>query len=145
MALAACFNWEIDSFNFNSAYLNSKLDADKEIYMQEPPGYEGQGVDSVKHLRKLLYGLKQAGWKWYDTLVHVLTDLGFQATQADPRVFYMQQDHHILILVIHVDNCIITRSSKTLIHAYKKKLHSRYELTDLRPVNWLLGIKIMHD
>jgi hypothetical protein len=60
LALAARFNWEIDSFNFNGAYLNSKLDADEEIYMQEPPGYEGQGVDSVKRLRKLLYRLKQA-------------------------------------------------------------------------------------
>jgi hypothetical protein len=135
LALAAHFNWEINSFNFNGAYLNGKLDADKEIYMQEPPGYEGQGVDSVKHLRKLLYRLKQAGQKWYDTLVHVLTDLGFQATQADPGVFYMRQDHHILILVIHVDACIMTRSSKTLIRMYKKKLHSRYELTDLGPVN----------
>jgi hypothetical protein len=142
LGLAACFNWEIDSFNFNGAYLNSELDADEEIYMQEPPGYEGQGVDSVKHLRKLLYGLKQAGRKWYDTLVRALTDLGFQVTQADPGVFYMWRDHHILILVMHVDDCIMTGSSKTLIRVYKKKLHSRYELTDLRPVNWLLGIKI---
>jgi hypothetical protein len=143
LALAACFNWEINSFNFNGAYLNGKLDTDEEIYMQEPPSYEGQGVDVVKHLRKSLYRLKQAGWKWYNALVCVLTDLGFQVTQVDPGVFYMQQDQHILILVIHVDNCIMTRSSKMLICMYKKKLHSHYELTDLGPVNWLLGIKIM--
>jgi hypothetical protein len=99
----------------------------------------------VEHLRKSLYGLKQAGQKWYDTLVHALTDLGFQATQADPGIFYMWQDHHILILIIHVDDCIMTGSSKMLINAYKKKLHSQYELTDLGSVNWLLGIKIMHD
>jgi hypothetical protein len=142
LALAACFNWEIDSFDFNGAYLNGKLDADEEIYMQEPPSYEGQGVDSVKHLRKSLYGLKQAGQKWYDALVHALADLGFQVTQADPGVFYMQRDHHILILIVHVDNCVMTESSKMLICMYKKKLHLHYELTDLRPVNWLLGIKI---
>jgi hypothetical protein len=135
-----CFNWEIDSFDFNGAYLNGKLDADEEIYMQEPPGYEGQGVDSVKCLRKSLYGLKQAGCKWYDALVCALADLGFQVTQADPGVFYMRRDHHILILIIHVDDCIMTGSSKMLIHAYKKKLNSQYELTDLGPVNWLLGI-----
>jgi hypothetical protein len=80
LALTAHFNWEINSFDFNSAYLNSELDADEEIYMQEPPSYEGQGVDAMKHLRKSLYGLKQAGWKWYDALVCVLADLGFQAT-----------------------------------------------------------------
>jgi hypothetical protein len=61
--LAAYFNWEIESFNFTGAYLNGKLDADKEIYMQPPPGYEGQGPNKVKRLRKSLYGLKQAGHK----------------------------------------------------------------------------------
>jgi hypothetical protein len=145
LVLAACFNWEIDSFNFNSAYLNGELDMDEETYMQEPPGYEGQGVDLVKRLRKSLYGLKQAGWKWYNALVHALADLGFQVTQADPGVFYMWRDHHILILIIHVDDCVMTGSNKTLIRAYKKRLHLHYELMDLRPVNWLLGIKIMCD
>ena len=43
LALAMRFDWEIDMFDFIGAYLNSELDEDEEIYMQPPPGYEGQG------------------------------------------------------------------------------------------------------
>ena len=38
--------------------------------------------------RKSLYGLKQAGRKWYDTLCHTLADLGFEVNDADPGVSY---------------------------------------------------------
>jgi len=43
LALTMCFDWEIDMFNFIGVYLNGELDEDEEIYMQPPPGYEGQG------------------------------------------------------------------------------------------------------
>jgi hypothetical protein len=60
LALAVRFDWEIKSFDFDGAYLNSELDEDKEIYMQAPPRYESQGEHKVKRLRKSLYGFKQA-------------------------------------------------------------------------------------
>jgi reverse transcriptase-like protein len=41
LAMAAHHNWDIQSFNFNGAYLNGKLDDNEELYMHEPPGYEG--------------------------------------------------------------------------------------------------------
>jgi hypothetical protein len=88
LALAMCFDWEIDMFNFISAYLNGKLDEDEEIYMQLLLGYERQG-ENVLRLRKLLYRLKQAGRKWYEASVHTLIDLSFCIMQADPGVFYL--------------------------------------------------------
>ena len=142
LALAARHDWEIESFDFNGAYLNGELGEDEEIYMQPPPGYEGQGEDTVKRLRKSLYGLKQAGQKWYDALSRALADLGFRVTHADLGVFHKQVDGHTLILVVHVDDCIFTGSSPQLIAEYKQKFHARYALTDLGPVSWLLGIKI---
>jgi Reverse transcriptase (RNA-dependent DNA polymerase) len=142
LALAVCHDWDIESFDFNSAYLNGKLGEDEEIYMQLPPRYEGQGEDMVKRLQKSLYGLKQAGRKWYDALTHALIDLGFCVTHADLGVFYKRTERHILILVVHVDDCIFTGSSPELIAKYKKKFDAHYKLTDLGPVSWLLGIKI---
>ena len=56
--------------------------------MQVLPGYENQGEHSTKRLKKLLYGLKQARWKWYDALLCVLADLGFHTSQVDPGLFY---------------------------------------------------------
>ena len=142
LAIAARQDWEVESFDFNGAYLNGTLGEKEEIYMQEPPGYETQGERSVKRLLKSLYGLKQAGRKWYEALTGALADLGLRASTADPGVFLAQVESHSLILAIHVDDCILTGSSPDLIADYKRKFNARYTLTDLGPVHWFLGIKI---
>jgi hypothetical protein len=144
LAIAACHDWEIESFDFNAAYLNGKLDDNKEIYMHPPPGYETDS-DFVKRLHKALYGLKQAGQKWYDTLSRALADIGFSVSQADPGVFIAKISKEILILAVHVDDCVFTGSSVTLITEYKEKINSCYVFTDLGPINWLLGIRVTRD
>ena len=40
LAMAAQHDWEIDTFDFNSTYLNRELEDGEEIYMRQPPGYE---------------------------------------------------------------------------------------------------------
>ena len=145
LTLAVRYDWEIESFNFNGAYLNGKLDENEEIYMQGPLGYKSQDKDTIKRLQKSLYGLKQAGRKWYDMLAHVLADLGFRVIQADLGVFYKHQEDHILILVVHVNDCIFTGTSPSLITEYKQKFHKHYALTNLGPISWLLGIQITHN
>ena len=132
-------------FDFNGAYLNGELGEEEVIYMKEPEGYEQEGGGAVKQLKKSLYGLKQAGRKWYDVLAHTLTDLGFHISHADPGVFHASIEGHSLILAVHVDNCVLTGSSAQLISKYKQKLHSRHALTDLGPIHWLLGIKVTCD
>jgi len=77
--------------------------------------------------------------------VHALIDLGFCVTQVDPSVFYLWMEVHIIILVIHVNDCVITSSSTKLIDAYKMKFNTHYALTDLGPVSWLLGLKVTYD
>jgi len=72
LAIAAKSDWEIKSFDFNGAYLNGELDEHEEIYMQFPPGYDTLKENMVKRLHKSLYGLKQAGRRWYDTLARAL-------------------------------------------------------------------------
>ena len=145
LAIAACHDWDIESFDFNGTYLNGTLNDDKEIYMQEPPEYETQGEHSVKCPHKSLYGLKQAGRKWYKALSHALSDLRFCTSTADPCVFIAKANNNTLILAIHIDDCILTGSSPELIAEYKGKFNDRYALTDLGPVHWFLGIKITHD
>jgi hypothetical protein len=144
MALAACFGWELEAFDFNSVYLNGELDENEEIYMQELPGYESLG-EFVKLLLKAIYGLKQAVVKWYHVLHQTLTDLGFCVSAADLGVFYARIGENILVLVVHVDDCSMTGDSPKLIALYKHKLNDCHTLTELGPVNWLLGIKVTWD
>ena len=91
------------------------------------------GLNMVR-LQKAIYGLKQAGRKWYDALLRILTDIGFSVSGADPGVFVAHEGGHILILAVHVDNCIITESSLESIKDFKMKLNDRYALTDLGPI-----------
>ena len=58
-AIAAHHDWDIDVFDFHSAFLNGKLDDDKVIFMELPPGYDTQGCNLVAHLCVALYGSKQ--------------------------------------------------------------------------------------
>ncbi len=109
--------------------------------MQEPPGYESLG-EFVKLLLKAIYGLKQAAVKWYHVLRKALIDLGFHVSSADPGVFYTWIGEHLLVLAVHVDDCGMTGNSPKLIALYKRKLNNHHTLTELGPVNWLLGIKV---
>ena len=143
LAIATCNDWDADTFNFNGVYLNGELDDNEEIYMKLPSRYISEG-EQVKCLLKSLYGLKQAGQKWYNTLSRTLMDLGFQVNNANPGVFTSHNNADITILTIHVNNCLITGSSTELILNYKSKFNEHCSLTNLGPVHWLLGIKIMH-
>jgi hypothetical protein len=144
LTIAACNDWDANTFDFNGTYLNGELDDNEEIYMKSPPGYDSEG-EQVKHLHKSLYSLKQAGHKWYDTLCRALNDIGFCINDADPGVFSAHDNTNTTILAIHIDDCLITGSSPPLISSYKQKLNKHYSLMDLGPVHWLLGIKITHD
>src|SRR6266404_1876525 len=140
LAMAAWHDWEIDTFDFNGAYLNGELEDGKEIYMRQPPGYET--TSGIKRLHKSLYSLKQAGRHWYDTLSHTLADLGFQKIHADLGVFYTCSEETLLILAVHVDDCIITGNSPAGIKDFKKQVHEHYAITDIGPIHWILGIKV---
>ena len=80
LAIAAHHNWDIDMFDFHSAFLNGKLDDDEVIFMELPPGYDTQECNLVAHLCVALYGSKQGMLKWYQQLWSTLKDLGFMHT-----------------------------------------------------------------
>ena len=143
LVVAARNNWEINMFDFHSAYLNGVLSDGETFYMEQPPYHEVADRSCyVVKLRKSLYGRK-----WYDTLCKALTDIGFQKSSADPdpAVFYVCVGGDIVILFIHVDDTMMTGSSLSLIDEYKQQIGKTFEITHLGPVSWLLGLAISHD
>ena len=133
-------------FDFHNAFLNRELDDNEEVYMEQPPGHKDRDpCNFCLRLKKSLYGLKQAGQKWYDVVCQTFADLGFKKSKYDPAVFYIHSGDDIIIMAIHVDDCTITGNNQVLLNKIKCKIKSRYSLTDLGPINWLLGIKITQD
>ena len=96
-------------------------------------------------LRKSLYGLKQAGRKWYDTLCGSLAIIGFQKSMADPAVFFIHTGSDIVFLFIHVDDTTITGSSVNLIKKYEQKIREIFDIAHLGPISWLLGLAIIRN
>jgi transposase InsO family protein len=146
LAIAARNGWAIDTFDFNSAYLNSKLGDDEVVYLEQPAGYETRDRDGwVWRLLKALYGLKQGARNWYEALRKALLELGFTRSEADHGVFYKEVGKHILVLAFHVDDGMVTGSNVTLINKFKQDMNEKYKLTDSGAASWLLGIKITRD
>jgi len=90
--------WPLDTFDFDSAYLNSVLSDDEVIYLEQPKGYaKSDSKKYVLRLRKALYGLKQGAWSWYEILQEALQALGFRRTEADHAVDKLAAEVALLI------------------------------------------------
>ena len=97
--------------DIKGAYLNGIFTDHEVIYMQQPPGYHVKSKDKLvcRH-RKILYGLKQSGHRWYQKLVEIMkTHIGFQQSNVDQAVFFFRHNQKSLVIVlVHVDDCTIT-------------------------------------
>ena len=146
LAIAARNGWPVDAFDFDSAYLNSVLGDEEVIYLEQPAGYETKDRRKfVWRLLKGLYGLKQGAKNWYGALCRAMDELGFMRAEADHGVFFKRVGEDIIIVAVHVDDGMVAGSSASLIDKFKVEMNKKYQLTDLGPVNWLLGIKISRD
>ena len=146
LAIAAQNDWNISMFNFHLAYLNGILDEGKTIYMEQPPHHEiVDRTHYVVKLNKSLYGLKQAGRKWYNMLCQSLASIGFRKSMVDPAVFYAVVEQDIVVLFIHVDDSTITGSSLALNKKFMSRIAEHFKITDLGPISWLLGLAVVRD
>ena len=147
LAVAAQNDWDVDVLDFQSAFLNRKLDEGEDLYMELPPGYkvDNKLKHAVAKLRVALYGSKQGALKWYLELCASLKELGLNRAHSDWGVFYVHIGHDILLLTNHVDDCTVTGSSRKLMELFKDEIRARYRITDLGPISWVLGMKVIHD
>jgi Reverse transcriptase (RNA-dependent DNA polymerase) len=147
LAMANRNGWPADSFDFDSAYLNSILSDDEVIYLEQPAEYtKGNAKGYVFRLRKALYGLKQGARSWYETLRKALEELGFKRTEADHGVFVRRwEDGRFVAMGVHVDDCMAIGTTQGLLNEFKVRMNKKYRLTDLGSCRWLLGIKIERD
>ena len=91
LAIATRNDWNIEVFDFHSAFLNGKLNKGEDIYMDLPPGYKMNGKYNrpVAKLLVALYESKQGTLKWYLELCQMLRTLKLTRTESDWGVFYL--------------------------------------------------------
>lgn len=113
------------------------------IYMKQPPGYLiSSNSSQVLWLLKSLYGLKQAGRRWYQRLVQIMEALGFKRSDVDQAMFYRRKGATLIVVLVHVDDCMIAGTSITLILRFKMEIAKFVTITGLGKLHWILGIEV---
>ena len=144
LALAAHYDLEIHQMDIKAAFLHGEL---KEmIFMRAPNGFSTKTPSHIWHLKRSLYGLKQATRVWHERWDNELTKLGFTPVSSDPSVYIKQTTGKIPhIIATHIDDSLQITKGMSVLNELKSRLSSTFKMKDLGKVCWFLGLKIMHD
>ena len=111
--------------------------------MHQPQGFvDSQYPNYVCHLHKSLYELKQAPCAQFERFTSHLTSVGFQAFSADPSLFAWHHGNTFIILLLYVDDIILTGNDTSAIHSLICQLGSTFAMKDLGPLHYFLGLKV---
>eukprot|EP00253_Pinus_taeda_P006041 PITA_06041 len=131
--------WTIHQMDVKTAFLNGFIH--EEVYIDHPQGFEVHGKEShVCRLKKALYGLKQTPRAWYFRIDTYLQQLGFTINEADLNLYFIVVGEEPLILVLYVDDLIITDVER-LIEGCKRDLASKFEMKDIDFMHYFLGLE----
>ena len=132
LVVAKIHGLESKSIDFVLAFPQAGLDVP--VYMELPAGVNPTNVSDgdrrkyVLNLNKSLYGLKQAGYNWFEKLHKGLITRDFIQIQVDKCVFYRKD----CIILTYVDDCIILGKDMAIMDAVISSLKEGHE-----DFNWL--------
>ncbi|CAM8956775.1 unnamed protein product [Rhodiola kirilowii] len=112
--------------------------------MKLPPGFykKEKAVGKVCRLLKSLYGLKQASRQWFTKFSEALAEFGFTNNLNDYSLFTLHRDGQFLILLVYVDDVLLTGTSDLLIHEVKSFIHQKFQIKDLGHLKYFLGLEV---
>ncbi|XP_057746659.1 uncharacterized mitochondrial protein AtMg00810-like [Arachis stenosperma] len=110
--------------------------------MKPPPGYPCPSR-KVCLLRKALYGLKQALREWFDKFSTTICNLGFTSSPHENAIFIRKSEREVVLLLLYVDDMIITGDDIDGISDPKTSLHHTFEMKDLGSLSYFLGLEVI--
>lgn len=93
-------------------------------------------------LRKALYGLKQAPRAWYGKIAEFLVKNGYVMVPADSSLFVKDRDGRLAIVLVYVDDLIITGDNIHEIQLIRENLATRFKMKELGELKHFLGLEI---
>jgi hypothetical protein len=151
MILSLLKGFNCRQVDFVQAFTQAPLDCP--IYMEIPAGYsivnnvltftgDQQRRTERTHVLKLLknmYGLKQAGHNWYNSLTDHLIQHGFRQSQVDKCLFIRDN----CIIVVYVDDCLIFSPSTNILDATINNLSKVFKITSTNSIETYLGLEVV--
>ena len=155
LSFAAQKGAAIHQCDVKNAYLNSRLKDNVTLYSDLPPKYKSfrdlppDLKDKPNVASKWLvsvYGSKQGANNWYLEVKDFFTGIGYSVSIADEAVFYKIKDDKFTFVAAATDDfTVIADSADTANFLIQKQMTQRFEISDLGPINWLLGVSITRD
>ncbi|RVW92976.1 Retrovirus-related Pol polyprotein from transposon RE1 [Vitis vinifera] len=112
--------------------------------MMLPPRFCKEEKETrVCKLKKSLYGLKQSPKAWFDRFSKVIKNQGYQQGQSDHTMFFKQSnDGRMTILIVYVDDIILTGDDTGEVERLKKVLATEFKVKDLGQMRYFLGMEV---
>ena len=124
-----------------NAFLNGDLS--EEVYMQSSHGLSVES-NKICHIRRALYGLKQAPRAWFAKFSSTISRLGYMASHYDYALFLRRINKGTILLLLYVNDMIITSDDLSGIQELKDFLSQQFEMKDLGHLSYFLGLEITH-
>ncbi|XP_075103372.1 uncharacterized protein LOC142177986 [Nicotiana tabacum] len=140
LSVATSEHWHIHQMDVYNAFLQGDLL--DEIYMTLPQGFQSQGESRPAcRLLKSLYGLKQAPRQWNTKLLEALISFRFIQSQHDHSLFVQGIGSCIVVVLVYVDDMLITGPNLRLVEETKATLQKIFKVKDLGELKYFLGLE----
>ena len=141
LSLASNLDWPLYQLDVKNAFLNGDLE--EEVYMEIPPGFNNEhDAGKVCKLKKALYGLKQSPRAWFDRFNRFVKSLGYVQAQSDHTLFFKHSLNKVSVLIVYVDDIIVTGDDVCELSKLKKLLAAEFEVKDLGNLRYFLGMEV---
>ena len=109
--------------------------------MEQPPGFEEKSNKRIVCKLKIsLYGLKQSHRAWFKRFGKVVKSNGYTQSQADHTMYFKHYNEgKISILIVYMDEIIVTSDDPLEIKRLKMLLARDFEIKDLEALKYFLG------
>ena len=142
MSLASSLIWTLHPMDVKNTFLNGFLK--EEVFIEQSEGFkDSANPEFVCKLKRGLYGLKQSPRIWFERLANYLKVVSFKQSLAYASVFVMNAKNDIVIIVLYVDDLIMTSNNDDSICEIKKKLSPQFEMKDLGELKYFLCIEVV--
>jgi hypothetical protein len=144
MALVAHYDLELHQMDVKTIFLNGDLL--ENVYMVQHKGFTVKGKEHMRcHLRKSIYGLKQASRQWYLKFDETIRSFDFKENEEDNCIYAKFRNGKFIFLILYVDDILLASSDVSLLLETKRFLSSNFYMKDLGEASFVLEIEIHRD
>ena len=138
MQLTSLYQQDVEN-----AFLNGELE--EEVFTDLPPRFKvDPEINKVFKLKRTLYDLKQSSKAWFKRFDKAVTCNGFNQNQVNHTMFYKHKGNDkVVVLIVYVDDIILTGNDKTKLTFVKKKLADDFQIKDLGTLKYFLGMEFV--